>query len=231
MCLILYNQINLGNNIFHNLLDYGNKNIEIFSVDEDKARSSLLMIDSVIDENVNLRDQFDVSDEGKELSSLKNIRRNDSTPITHMSEDIKNRDFRIEELSNKREIFSNDISKIKRYKFNLKEILKDGRKIRNIAEFCLEEKICSLLQMYHVKREAWIGGAKLNGINCRILMDKNEEVINKIRDIFIDVNKGTVSEEIIHIYCDKHKRILSEMDNAYRCMRTLKITDELISKK
>ena len=79
ICPILHNQINLGNNIFHNLLDYGNENIEKLSVDEDKAHNSSLMIDSSIDENVNLRDEFGVSDEGKELSSLKNIKRNDST--------------------------------------------------------------------------------------------------------------------------------------------------------
>ena len=46
-----------------------------------------------------------------------------------MSEDILNRDFRIEKLGNKREIFSNDVSKIKRYKYNLKEVLKNGRKL------------------------------------------------------------------------------------------------------
>ena len=72
-----------------------------------------MLIDSAIDEKVNLRDEFDISDEGKELISLKKIRRNDITPITHMSEDILNLDFRIEELSNKKEIFSNDVSKIK----------------------------------------------------------------------------------------------------------------------
>jgi len=56
ICLILHNQINLGNNVFHNLLDYGNvKNIEKVSVDEDKARNSLLMIDSSIDEKINYR--------------------------------------------------------------------------------------------------------------------------------------------------------------------------------
>ena len=70
---ILHNQINLGNSLFHNLLDYGNENIEKLSVDEDKARNSLLLIDSAIDEKVNLRDEFDVFDEGKELNSLKNI--------------------------------------------------------------------------------------------------------------------------------------------------------------
>ena len=32
ICPILYNQINLGNNVFHNLLDYGNKNIENFQL-------------------------------------------------------------------------------------------------------------------------------------------------------------------------------------------------------
>ena len=112
ICPILHNQINLGNNLFHNWLDYGNENIEKYSVDEDKARNSLLLIDSAIDGKINLRDEFDVSDEGKELNSLKNIRRNDRTPITHISEDILNLDFRIEELSNKKEIFSNDVSKI-----------------------------------------------------------------------------------------------------------------------
>ena len=98
ICPILHNQINLGNNVFHNLLDYGNENIENLSVDEDKAINSLLLINSVINEQVNLRIECDVPDEGKELNSLKNIRRNDRTPITYISEDILNRDFRIEEL-------------------------------------------------------------------------------------------------------------------------------------
>ena len=79
--------------------------------------------------------------------------------------------------------------------------------------------------MYHIKWEAWFGGSKLNGVNCRKLMDKNKVIINKIRDIFIEMNKATVSEENIHIYCDKHKQIFIEMDNAYRCTRTLKITE------
>ena len=112
------------------------------------------MIDSSIDKMFNLRDEFDISDEGKELSTLKNNRRNDRTSIINISDDIINRDFRIEELSNKSEIFSNDVSKIKRYKYKLKEILKEGRRQRNRAEFGLEEKICSLLQMNHIKREA-----------------------------------------------------------------------------
>ena len=63
-----------------------------------------------------------------------------------MSDEILNRDFRIDELNKKRDIFSNDVSKIKRYKFNFKEILKDKRKMRNRAEFGLKNKICSLLQ-------------------------------------------------------------------------------------
>ena len=197
MCPILHNQLNLVNNVFCNLLDYGNANIEKLSVDEDKVCNSLLMIYSSIDEKVNLRDEFDVSDEGKDLSSLKSIRRNDRTQITNISDDIANRDFSIEELSDKRERFSNDVSKIKSYRFNLKEIVKDGRRQRNRAEFGLEEKICSLLQIYHIKREAWFGGTKLNGVNCRRLMDKNKDIINSIKDIFIELNKCTVSEDNI----------------------------------
>ena len=43
--------------------------------------------------------------------------------------------------------------------------------------------------MYHIKREAWFGGAKLNGVNCRRLMDQHKVIINIIRDTFIDINK------------------------------------------
>ena len=103
------------------------------------------MIDSSIEENINLRDKFDVSNEGKELSSLKRNRRNDRTPIINISDDIINLDFRIEELSNKREILSNDVNKIKRKKFKLKEFLNDGKRKRNRAEFGLEDRICSFL--------------------------------------------------------------------------------------
>ena len=84
--------------------------------------------------------------------------------------------------------------------------------------------------MYHIKREVWFGGAKLNGVNCRRLMNKNEEIIISIRNIFIEINKGTVSEDNINIYCKEHKQILTEMDNAYRCMKILTITDDLITK-
>ena len=59
-------------------------------------------------------------------------------------------------------------------------------------------------------------------------MNKNEEIINSIRCIFIEMNKGTVSDENINMYCDRHKHIFTEMDNAYRCMTGLKIIEELI---
>ena len=61
-------------------------------------------------------------------------------------------------------------------------------------------------------------------------MDKDEEIIYIIRDIFIEINKGTVSDNNINIHCDKHKQMFTEMDNAYRCMRTLKLMDEIILK-
>ena len=72
-----------------------------------------MLIDSFVNEKINLREEFDVSDEGKELTSLKSIRRNDQTLINHISDEILNRYFRIDELNKKREIFSNDVSKIK----------------------------------------------------------------------------------------------------------------------
>ena len=84
--------------------------------------------------------------------------------------------------------------------------------------------------MHHIKREAWLGGTKLNGVNCRRLMDQNELIINNIRNLFIEMNKDIVVEENINMYCDKHKQNFNQMDHAYHCMGILKITDELISK-
>ena len=49
-------------------------------------------------------------------------------------------------------------------------------KKRNRTEFGLEDRICLLLQTYHIKREAWFGGTKLNGVNCRRLMKKMEKL-------------------------------------------------------
>ena len=78
------------------------------------------MIDSSINKKINLREEFDVSDEGKKLNSLKNIRKKDQTSIINMTDEILKRNFRIDELNKKREVFSNDVYKMKRYKFTLK---------------------------------------------------------------------------------------------------------------
>ena len=55
-------------------------------------------------------------------------------------------------------IKSKDISIIKRN-------FKGRQKNRNRVDFGLEDIICILLQMYHIKREAWFGNDKLNGVN------------------------------------------------------------------
>ena len=44
------------------------------------------------------------------------------------------------------------------------------------------------------------------------------------------MNKSTVSDDNINMYCDKRKLIFTEINNVYRCMRILNITEELISK-
>ena len=43
------------------------------------------------------------------------------------------------------------------------------------------------------------------------------------------MNKSTLSEESINVYCDKHKQLFNEMDRVYRCIRSSNITEELIS--
>ena len=104
-----------------------------------------------------------------------------------------NRDFRIDELIKKREVFSNDASKIKRYRFKLKEILKDGRRFRSRAEFGLEDTICALLQTYHIKREAWFGGT---------IIRFNEKKIQNIWDLRF-LTKKTKNLRYLKLYSGK----------------------------
>ena len=59
ICSILYYQINLGNNFFHNLLDYGNEYIQNLSIEEDIAQHSLLVFDSSTHVKLKSREEFD----------------------------------------------------------------------------------------------------------------------------------------------------------------------------
>ena len=52
---ILHNQINLGNNVLYDLIDYGNKFIENLTLKEIIVRSSLSVIDASINEKIILR--------------------------------------------------------------------------------------------------------------------------------------------------------------------------------
>ena len=44
------------------------------------------------------------------------------------------------------------------------------------------------------------------------------------------MNKGSVSEKYINMYCDKCKQFFKAMNHTHRFIRSLKITDRLISK-
>lgn len=143
---ILHNLINLGTNVFHDLLNYGIEYIEMLYIKEDMVRNSLLIFDSSIVERVDLREDFDISEEYKEPRCLKNFRRKDMTPIIPINDENFHRDLKIDELYRKKELISNDVYNIKRQKYKLKEMLKESRK------FGLDDRICTLFQMYYIKR-------------------------------------------------------------------------------
>ena len=63
-----------------------------------------------------------------------------------------NRDFRIDELIKKREVFSNDVSKIKRYKFEVKEILKDRRNDQTTITNMTDEILNRDYRIYHINK-------------------------------------------------------------------------------
>ena len=71
----------MGDNLSYNLCDYVNKLIENLTTNEQVARDSLSLIDTSINKRLILRQEFDISEEGKRLTSLKNTRRNYTTLI------------------------------------------------------------------------------------------------------------------------------------------------------
>ena len=70
----------------------------------------------------------------------------------------------------------------------------------------------------------------MNGVNCRRLMKHHIDTINGINDIFIETNKGIVSDKDICLVTNKYKILLNEMNEEYRYIRTLIIDDNLIGK-
>ena len=83
----LHSQINLGNDVLYNLLDYGIDNLEPLSQEEQAARNSHMAVDSAIELKVNERNEWDASDKGKNLKTLKNQRRRDLTSMTEETTD------------------------------------------------------------------------------------------------------------------------------------------------
>ena len=65
ICPVLHNQTNLGNNVWYNLLNYGNEFIEKLTSTEIISRNSLSLIDASINENSIIRQTFDISEDGK----------------------------------------------------------------------------------------------------------------------------------------------------------------------
>ena len=65
----------------------------------------------------------------------------------------------------------------------------------------------------------------MNGVNYRRLIKNRINIIDGIKDIFIAMNKGIVSDEQICLVTNKYKTLLNKMDEAYRCIRSL-IVDE-----
>ena len=62
----------------------------------------------------------------------------------------------------------------------------------------------------------------------RRLMKHHIDIIDGIKDIGIEMNKGILSYEDICLVTNKYTTLLNEMDEVYWCIRSLIIDDNLI---
>ena len=61
-------------------------------------------------------------------------------------------------------------------------------------------------------------------------MKHHIEIINGIKEIFIEMNHSVVSDEEVCLVTNKYKKLLHEMDEACRCIRILIFDDNIIEK-
>ena len=60
-------------------------------------------------------------------------------------------------------------------------------------------------------------------------MKHHIDIIDGIKDIFIEMVECTVSNEAIYLITNKYKTLLNKMDEAYCCIKTSIIDDNLIA--
>ena len=73
-------------------------------------------------------------------------------------------------------------------------------------------------------------GGKLNRVNYIRLIRYHVDIIDGIRDIFIEMSKYVVSDEDICFITNKYKVFPKEIDEAYCSMRSLNVNDDVIYK-
>ena len=56
------------------------------------------------------------------------------------------------------------------------------------------------------------------------------DITDDIKNIYIETNKDMISDEEICLVTNKYKTLLNEMDEVYRCIRSIIIDDNLIEK-
>ena len=78
-----------------------------------------------------LTQESNLSDNDKQLNSLKNSGGNYSISIINPTYEINDKEFEIDDLSKKWDIFSNAINRMRKYKNKLKAILNEFRCNRN----------------------------------------------------------------------------------------------------
>ena len=62
-------------------------------------------------------------------------------------------------------------------------------------------------------------------------MKHHIEIINGIKQICIEINKGIVSDEENVLVTNKYENLLNKMDEAYRYIRILIVNDNFIRKQ
>ena len=61
-------------------------------------------------------------------------------------------------------------------------------------------------------------------------MEHHIDDIDGIKDIFIEMSKGIIFNEDTSLVTNKYKILLKEMDEAYYCIRSLNVNDNVINK-
>jgi hypothetical protein len=242
---LLHNEIGIGNLLLDLLRDIINEYVETYALGEEAIRLSIPALKQIIRETAMMRDNWDESDDGKELKKLtKKVaaykRRwgqigiapaalgdmanvDDERERAHMTDQIKLntlQEFR-------KSTFANKLQKARKTLASRQGKLKEMRRTKVRGQLSIETKVFRVLKEIGVELSSYHGGS-LNGKDIKKVMNNASHIFDQFAVIFQEGKRKDclLSDVGIKEMCMHFREVYVLWDGAFSLAQKFAPTDE-----